>query len=467
MRDEGMDDIAPLPDYPGRRLLHERDGQNSVVSKTPEVPEPTSLPEDKPRAWEWVCRVAFVVLLLVGLPIALNRAIRDVGGTDFMQFYRAGRHVLEHGDTTPQRFLKYYWPSLDVAWAGIAWMPVPVACILYYVFSCGTWIGLLASTGKWLLGHVAQPARRQAVLLAGLLVMPLVLDHLCLGAFHILMVWLLVAGLGRAAHGRPWSGGLLLGLAIWVKLLPLLGVGYLIWKRKWLPAGVALASAIAVNLALSAPVFGWQRIGELHEQWWRDQATGTTHRLLDLISVVDEDRLSDQSLAVIMRRTLTRMGWDNVCPERRAVALGDLTPMQLRVSYYGVLALLGAGLLVACWKTGRRTSPVGWAREIALMALATLWFSPVAWSYHPTAVGPALAVVFSRHARQPRLAWLTGGVWLLGMALLGSQLGRAAGEMLWTTFALGVALLAASRETADRQTANEATGGYPGLNRAA
>ena len=383
--------------------------------------------------WERAGQALFAVLLIIGFPIAMNRAIRDAGGTDFTQFYRSRRYVLEHGDTEPHRFLKYYLPSLDVAWAGLACLPIPIGCAVYYAFNCGTWIGLLAATKRWLLDDLDDldaPIRRHAVLAAGLLVMPLALDHFCLGAFHILMVWLMVAGLGRSVRDRPWTGGLLLGLAVWVKLLPLLGVGYLVLKRKWLAAGVALGSAVAVNLILSVPVFGWQRTSQLHQQWWNDQATGATHRLLDLPSVVDEDRLSDQSLPVILRRILTRTAWDHENPERRSVAVGDLSSQQLRMTYHATLALLGLGIAFLCRRPGQATSAGDWSKEIALITLATLWFSPVVWSYHPTAVVPALAVILSARPKQPWLTWTTTGIWLLGMVLLGSQLGRAGGDAL-------------------------------------
>ena len=56
--------------------------------------------------WERTGQALFVVLLLVGFPIALNRAICDSGGTDFTQFCRSGRYVLKHRDTEPHRFLK-------------------------------------------------------------------------------------------------------------------------------------------------------------------------------------------------------------------------------------------------------------------------------------------------------------------------------------------------------------------------
>jgi len=236
--------------------------------------------------------------------------------------------------------------------------------------------------------------------------------------------------------------------------LPLLGVGYLVLKRKWLAVGVALGSAVAMNLVLSVPVFGWQRTWQLHQHWWADQATGATHRLLDLPEVVDEDRLSDQSPAAVMRRILTRMAWSHEDPQRRWVAVGDLSARQLRLTYYAALAILGLGLLLICRRSGQATAPSGWSKEIALITLATLWFSPVAWSYHPTAAMPALAVTLSSRPKHPWLVWITVGTWLLGTALLGSQLARAAGELLWTTFALGAALLWSMRPAS---TPNPAT----------
>ena len=68
-------------------------------------------------------------------------------------------------------------------------------------------------------------ARRHATLAAGLLAMPLVVDGMALGGFHVLMLWLMLAGLDRAIQGRAISGGVLLGIAAWLKLVPLLGVG--------------------------------------------------------------------------------------------------------------------------------------------------------------------------------------------------------------------------------------------------
>ena len=56
-------------------------------------------------------------------------------------------------------------------------------------------------------------------------------------------------------------------------------------------------------------------------------------------------------------------------------------------------------------------------------------------------------VILSRKAQHPWLVWLTIGLWLLGMMMLGLHLGRAAGEMLWTTLLLGVLLLAVTERS--------------------
>ena len=122
------------------------------------------------------------------------------------------------------------------------------------------------------------------------------------------MVWWMVSGLGRISRGRCWSGGALLGLAIWIKLLPLVGVGYLLLKRKWLPAVVALATAIAVDLALSLAAFGPQTTWQLHRQWFQGEAHGEQNRMLTRREPIDEDRLNNQSALIVMRRILTDMG---------------------------------------------------------------------------------------------------------------------------------------------------------------
>jgi alpha-1,2-mannosyltransferase len=415
------------------------------MKATPQADSP-SLPCPRTLPWETLGRAVLAVSLVAAFSIASYRALYGAGGSDFPEFYAAGRYVLEHGEIEPTAFLRYYWPSVDVAFAGLAWMPLPMASAVWNAIGCLSWIGLLMTIHRLLASWAASPIPRRAALAAGLLMLPLALNHLCLGAFHILMIWLMVAGLARVSRGHCWSGGMLLGLGVWIKLLPLLGVGYLVLKRKWLAAGVAVATAIVVDLALALPAFGPQRAWELHVQWWENQGRGAADRNLSDPGITEEDRITSQSLAVVLRRLLTRMGWE-AFPGRNPVALANLSSQQLRMVYLGITGLVGLGIAFSCRRPGRSLDVSRWATEIALVTLGTLWFSPVVWSYHFTAATPALAAVAARRAVQPRVAWGTAALWLVAMGLFGWPLARSFGAVLWITFALGAILVWSPRKT--------------------
>jgi hypothetical protein len=408
-------------------------------------------PSPRYSRWEGAGWILLVAALLAAFPVAIYRAVYSGGGTDFPRFYAAGRYVLEHRAIEPTRFLEYYWPSVDVAFAGLAWMPLPVATAVWYAIVSTAWMGLLATIARHLVVGVPQPGPRQAALGAGLLALPLALDHLCLGAFHILMLWWMVAGLARASRGRDCSGGVLLGLAIWIKLLPIMGAAYLVLKRRWRPALVAVACAVLVDLALTVPVFGLQQTWQLHRAWWDEQATGATHRIFHLNESIKEDRLTNQSPAILLRRLLTQKGIYPGCPWAR-VAFGSLTGEQLRAVYLSVLGALGVAILAVCRRPARSTSEAQWATEIALVVQATLWVSPAVWSYHFTAATPALAVLLGRADRHPRLAWAMIVFWLLALALTGSDLARALGNLFWAGFLAGVLLVATAPQPSEAGT---------------
>jgi hypothetical protein len=412
----------------------------------PLQPAATASPSRDATKWERGGRILLLALLLVGLPIALNRAVTH-GVSDFRGFYEASRNVLDYGVRLENTTFAYYWPSLDVAFVAFAWLPMPIAGALWYLLGCASWIGLLRSANYYLLDDFDDRTRRVVTLLAGLLVTPLAVDGLCLGAFHTFMVWWMVAGLGRVSRGRNWSGGALLGLAVWIKLLPLVGVAYLVWKRRWKAAAIAVGCALALDIALSIAGYGLEMAWQEHVRWWQEQGADTAQRQLSSNSPVSEDRLTNQSLVVILRRTLTPMGASQGGPRVHATLL-HLSQGQLKAVYLSVVALLGLGIATICRRPAWRTPPSAWSTEIALMSLATLWFSPVMWGYHPTAATPALMLVLARTIRRPMLLAVTILVWITAMCLLGWPLACTFGEMFWTTILLGGMLLGTSGRSA-------------------
>ena len=380
-----------------------------------------------------------IVLMIGTAPIALNRFINDMGGTDFPEYYQAGQYLLQHGELQPNAMTAYYLPSLDVMWAGVALFPLPGAAVIWYVLGCVAWIFMIKAMGKYLLAELPLYARQQAEIATGLLVAPLVLDQLCIGAFHGIMLCWMVAGLGRIMRGKSYTGAALLGLAIWIKLLPALGAAYLVYKRRWREAVLVGMVAITVDIGLTSIALPWAANVQAHRDWWQRDAVGTAELLLASPVRVNEQRVTNQSLPAVLRRTLTQFGTPSDS-HRDLAAIGHLNSTQLKAVYYSILGLMGITGLWICRRSAKNTPLPDQATELALLVLSTLWFSPIAPSYHPIAVAPAMALVIARHCLKP-VAWATTALWVLAMALHAVPVARAFGHVLWMTYILAAIVL--------------------------
>jgi hypothetical protein len=418
--------------------------------------------------WERLGWILFAGLLVGFFPFVISRTTRHTS-SDFWLFYGSAQHVWELGTRMPKSKFLHYLPSMDAAFGLLTWMPMFWAAIVWSAIMVAGWLCVLAAVRRYLLCGYDGTQARQAVLAAALLMMPLFINHLCVGAFHILMVWFMVAGLGRVSQNRPWSGGLLLGLAVWIKLLPLVGVGYLLLKRKWLPAVVAILAALVVDLVLSLAAYGPATTWRLHIEWWQSEVIGEQRMLTDAQSL-DEDRPTNQSIMIVMRHLLTTMGQGPrlVVHDEAAqfgmeaekggdtpdtaplpnLAIANLTPRQLQIAYAVVMALLATAVVIYCQQHGRELGSRQWGTEIALVVLSTLWFSPLVWSYHPTAALPALALILARSPQFPRLTQATAALWVVCLVLMGYRVARVLGATLWMSLFLGVVLVWTARREA-------------------
>ncbi|GAG14342.1 unnamed protein product, partial [marine sediment metagenome] len=146
--------------------------------------------KDRPRSYYptyskiiWWAVIGLTLVLLVAFaPVAIYRAVNDLGGTDFPEYYAAGKHLSEHGVTKPGSMAAYYLPSIDALWAIVASMPLPMASCVWYVVGSVGWIGSLLAIYKYILVDMDESLRREALAVAGLVTLPLALDGLCLGA---------------------------------------------------------------------------------------------------------------------------------------------------------------------------------------------------------------------------------------------------------------------------------------------
>jgi hypothetical protein len=373
------------------------------------------------------------VVLFGMLPWAVMRAVTDQG-SDVFDFVRSSQYIIAHGCRNPCTAFNRYLPSVDVAFILFTLAPLTVVATIYYVFNIGTWFALLATVRNGLLPANEPLVAGRGTMAASLMVLVLAADGFMIGAFHVLMVWLMVAGLVQASRGRHWKGGALLGLATWLKLLPVIGIGYLLLKRKWQAAMIALAVVAAIDIPLSLAAFGWQGAWREHAAFVSGGALGTLQHQMHGETWIDEDRITNQSTIVILRRLLTERA------EYSGMAVADLSPAELSTVTGCVLVGLAVGIVTILRRPGAALSRQQWASEIALLLLCTVWFSPVVWSYHLTAVLPALAVIMAqdRYENPKRIVTLA---WIIGVLLFAVPVARAAGHMLLTSYLIGGVLL--------------------------
>ncbi len=91
--------------------------------------------------WEKAGWLLMAILLVIGLPLAFNRAVNN--GPDLAGFCDAGRYILQHGHRDPESTLSRYWPSADVPWIPISVLPISVVAVLWYGLNCAAWLALL------------------------------------------------------------------------------------------------------------------------------------------------------------------------------------------------------------------------------------------------------------------------------------------------------------------------------------
>lgn len=380
-----------------------------------------------------VPQVIVAIVLLAVLPWAVYRAAGNYT-CDIPEFVVNGRYVLEHGTRQPNTSLDRYLPSVDVACIVLGIVPLPLLAVIYYLMNVGTWLGLLYVLQQGLLAHIPALDRSRAVMAAGMLALPIAIDGFLIGAFHTLMLWLMITGLNAATRDQWRKGGVLLGVAVWLKLLPAVGVVYLLLRRKWRAAALSVCVAVTLDVALSLAAYGWHGAIDEHLVWAFGGAAGSYDRLMQSETPVDEDRITNQSLPVVLRRLLTeRSGFPQL-------SIADLPPAALHVATGAMLLALAAGVFLFVDRNGRPPAPAAVSAEIALVALCTIWFSPVVWSYHFTAALPALAVVMAQSQSELRKR-AVAAAWVAGMALFAVPLARAAGNLLWPSLFIGAAVV--------------------------
>jgi hypothetical protein len=337
---------------------------------------------------------------------------------DFGGYLWAGEAVLK-GRPLYEGFapgVRNTWPPF------FALLAVPLALLdrLSPLLSRGVWIAaslasllvVLAIVARRLAGKRlrlrAEVGEGEISLAAGALVAPLLLtdrfvstnfDHL---QVNLLLFALVLAGLELGARGRGGAGGVLIGFASAIKVMPLVFVPYLVWRRKWKPAAAAAASFAAFSLS-PAFVLGPARFSSEVAAWRAEVAKGWGVGKMNQSVFALFDRLLGHGFM-----PLAAPG-DTFAPES-----GRLVPAVATA----VLALLVAGVALVLFRGTVDGSPAELCEWSAVFTVSAL-FSPVAWKAYFCVLLLPNALLFAawRDPARPGRSRRIAGALLLGAAL--------------------------------------------------
>jgi alpha-1,2-mannosyltransferase len=325
--------------------------------------------------------LAFAIWRVVGhLPYRIDVEVYRMGA----QAWLDGRPLYSDGalfHTSIGLNLPFTYPPLAaIAFCPIAWLSFPAASVTMTLI---TLVLLIISTVIVLTRlDVRAPARWWlAACIVGLAVIHLepIQSNLAFGQINVILMTLVIADC--LPRRTPWPRGVLLGLAIALKLTPAVFLLFFALRREARPAVIAMVSFAIASLAGFALA-------------WRDSVQYWTATVRHTERIGNASLNTNQNLAGALARLPLSGGG------------------QFLVWSFACLAVL----TVTVWAARRVLRAGEPALALTCIALFGLLVSPVSWSHHWVWVLPAVmtAAVLAYRRRNVALAAVTAS----GVALL-------------------------------------------------
>jgi hypothetical protein len=180
---------------------------------------------------------------------------------------------------------------------------------------------------------------------------------------NILLFLLTLGGLALIAARREALGGLALGAAAALKVMPALFILYLVWRRRWRAAGWTVLAAAGISLAPGL-VFGWGRLLAYGREWLEVLSRGWSVGKMNLSVYAMWDRVIGHGLV-----PFAVPGFNDLAPSRDPL-----------VAVVTAASLAAVGLLVL-WSFRPRSSCAARAEllEWSVVFLVASLFGTVAW----------------------------------------------------------------------------------------
>ncbi len=242
------------------------------------------------------------------------------------------------------------------------------------------------------------------------------------GQMNLFMLTPMVAGLFLAQLEQPrtdWLAGWLIGLAVCIKVTPIIFLIYMLWRRRWRVAAAMVLGTLFWIFPVGALAFGWQQNLIWWNQWTHIMIT--PYVLKGAVSVY-----SGESIPSFLYRLLTHVpafitshhGGQKLW----YVNVLNLRPATARLVVRMVLVIIGLTGLLWMYRRLPTLQCRRYIMEIGAVAAFMLWAEEWCWVPHyvtlvlTIAAAGMIAVDDQAPAQAARRAWLA--LWVAAVLML-------------------------------------------------
>lgn len=354
-------------------------------------------------------RGAMIALYAIVLAVALAEALRALGrmeGVIFSSYLDVGNAVLSGSD--PYSLIANTWPPLfaleSVPLALVSRLSPHLALFLWQLLGlAATWGTVKLSVEMfeggpitfWPVGPRGLALTSSAVIVPLLMTARLFDEHAQHTQVNVQVLWLVLWGFHQFRRARPGRGGLALALAASTKVVPVLLVLYLLYKRCWRETAWTLVWLVVLNIGVVGLAFGPADAAHLWSEW---------HRVAGKELADPTPTFMNQSLLAGVKRAVTVAGG---LRDPVSYPVASWSPAAARTVFEALAAGFAAVLAWLFRKhPGELTSPRAGA-ELALCLGAMVVVDPLAWKAHYVVLITAYAFAWFvlRKGGAPRWQW--------------------------------------------------------------
>ena len=228
------------------------------------------------------------------------------------------------------------------------------------------------------------------------------MDNFAHHQIDVLLFTVTLGGLYLQSTGRGRLGGVMLGAAAATKVMPIVFLPYLLYRRRWRAA--AWGSATAAILSLSpALIFGWRTFLHYGAAWLQIARNDWDPRFRNVSVYAMWDRIIGHGLFPFAKPDAGILAWSGAPGVSAA---------------WGLTLALAVG--ASLWVFRREPPPAGWRvhLEWSVVFIASAIFGPVGWAHYLVVMLLPNAILFAawRYGPlAPRARRVVGGILLASL----------------------------------------------------